>query len=276
MAWSTRELADLAGTTVKAVRHYHKLGLLDEPERKTNGYKQYQMPHLMRLLQISRLADLGVPLSQVASMGRADQDPDESFRVLDLELEATIGRLQRIRGELAAIRYHGGAADLPAGFAPVANELTDSERSLVMIYSRLFDDTAMDETRRMLQYEPRTDADTEFEAMTEEADRATRRRLSEKLAPMISPLVEQYPWLGDPGAHATKSAAYANGTISQVLHDIYNRAQLEVLYRAHLINTGAAGDLAALEAALEVAQPATPTQRRATADPLTPRRQDTQ
>ena len=121
MAWSTKELADLAGTTVKAVRHYHKLGLLDEPERKSNGYKQYLMPHLLRLLQVSRLADLGVPLSQVASMGRADHDPDESFRVLDLELEATIERLTRIRGELAAIRYHGAAADLPAGFGPIAN-----------------------------------------------------------------------------------------------------------------------------------------------------------
>ncbi|WP_433560110.1 MerR family DNA-binding transcriptional regulator [Pseudonocardia xinjiangensis] len=28
MAWSTRELADLAGTTVRAVRHYHDVGLL--------------------------------------------------------------------------------------------------------------------------------------------------------------------------------------------------------------------------------------------------------
>ena len=41
MAWSTRELAGLAGTTVNTIRHYHRLGLLDEPERRYNGYKQY-------------------------------------------------------------------------------------------------------------------------------------------------------------------------------------------------------------------------------------------
>lgn len=40
MAWSTQQLADLAGTTVNTVRHYHRLGLLDEPERQGNGYKQ--------------------------------------------------------------------------------------------------------------------------------------------------------------------------------------------------------------------------------------------
>ena len=50
VAWSTRELAELAGTTVKSVRYYHQLRLLDEPARLTNGYKQYEVRHLVRLL----------------------------------------------------------------------------------------------------------------------------------------------------------------------------------------------------------------------------------
>ena len=33
MAWSTRQLAELAGTSLRAVRHYHDVGLLPEPER---------------------------------------------------------------------------------------------------------------------------------------------------------------------------------------------------------------------------------------------------
>ncbi len=52
MAWSTRQLAALAGTTLRAVRHYHEVGLLDEPERASNGYKQYRTEHLLRLLRI--------------------------------------------------------------------------------------------------------------------------------------------------------------------------------------------------------------------------------
>jgi DNA-binding transcriptional MerR regulator len=42
MAWSTPQLAELAGATVNTIRHYHRLGLLDEPERRHNGYKQYE------------------------------------------------------------------------------------------------------------------------------------------------------------------------------------------------------------------------------------------
>ena len=40
MAWSTREIAELAGTSLRAVRHHHEVGLLAEPERRSNGYKQ--------------------------------------------------------------------------------------------------------------------------------------------------------------------------------------------------------------------------------------------
>lgn len=69
MAWSTRQLAELAGTTVKAVRHYHKIGLLEEPHRTSNGYKQYDVRHLLSLLRITRLTDLDMPLAQIAVMG---------------------------------------------------------------------------------------------------------------------------------------------------------------------------------------------------------------
>jgi DNA-binding transcriptional MerR regulator len=50
---STQQIAELAVTTVKAVRHYHQIGLLDAPERAANGYKQYEVPHLVRLLQFN-------------------------------------------------------------------------------------------------------------------------------------------------------------------------------------------------------------------------------
>ncbi|GAT66905.1 merR family transcriptional regulator [Planomonospora sphaerica] len=35
------ELAALAGVSTRTVRHYHRLGLLPEPERRANGYRVY-------------------------------------------------------------------------------------------------------------------------------------------------------------------------------------------------------------------------------------------
>jgi DNA-binding transcriptional MerR regulator len=80
VAWSTREIAELAGTTLRAVRHYHAIGLLDEPERRANGYKQYGVAHLVRILRIKRLIDLGFSLAQISAMGDADEHPRISPR----------------------------------------------------------------------------------------------------------------------------------------------------------------------------------------------------
>lgn len=48
MAWSTRQVSELAGTSLRAVRHHHEIGLLDEPDRGPNGYKQYGVAHLRK------------------------------------------------------------------------------------------------------------------------------------------------------------------------------------------------------------------------------------
>ena len=37
----SNEVAKLAGVTVRTLRHYHQLGLLAEPERSENGYRDY-------------------------------------------------------------------------------------------------------------------------------------------------------------------------------------------------------------------------------------------
>lgn len=133
VAWSTRELAELAGTTVESVRYYHQLGLLDEPERLGNGYMQYEVRHLVRLLQITRLTELGVPLAQIEAIVSTDDDPQGALRTIDAELAATIERLQRIRRELAAILQHGTSASLPEGFAEAGRDLSAADQSLLLI-----------------------------------------------------------------------------------------------------------------------------------------------
>ena len=140
MAWSTREIAELAGTSLRAVRHYHEVGLLEEPERRSNGYKQYGVAHLVRVLRIKRLTDLGFSLPQIAAMGDADDHPAEALRTLDAELAATIERLQRARLELALILRRSVPTDLPVEIAPAAAAeaaLSDADRSFIVVMTRV-------------------------------------------------------------------------------------------------------------------------------------------
>ena len=93
MGWSTRELAELAGTTIKAVRHYHEHGLLEDPRRAVNGYKQYGAGHLVRLLQIRRLRELGLSLSQIAGVpARLGHRPSAMIRAMLRSARAVIVR----------------------------------------------------------------------------------------------------------------------------------------------------------------------------------------
>ncbi|WP_366179993.1 MerR family transcriptional regulator [Actinomyces timonensis] len=59
------EIARLTGTTVRAVRHYHSLGLLPVPAER-GGWRDYDLSHVARLSRIRWLVRAGVPLSAVA------------------------------------------------------------------------------------------------------------------------------------------------------------------------------------------------------------------
>jgi hypothetical protein len=46
------QAAAFVGVTIKTVRHYHRLGLVDEPERDSSGYRRSGSTDLLRLVQV--------------------------------------------------------------------------------------------------------------------------------------------------------------------------------------------------------------------------------
>ncbi|GAA2312333.1 MerR family transcriptional regulator [Streptomyces kunmingensis] len=118
------ELAATVGVTTRAIRHYHHLGLLPEPERLGNGYREYGLRHAVELARIRRLTELGLGLGEVRDVLAEDAGRDlvEVLAELDADLarqEAAIhGRRARLR-ELLAEAEQGR---LPAE-GPVSPEL---------------------------------------------------------------------------------------------------------------------------------------------------------
>lgn len=147
VTWSTRQLADLAGTTVNTVRHYHRLGLLEEPDRRVNGYEQYGVRHLVKLLRLRRLVELGVPSARIGEVGAGGQDGSRALREVDAELLRQIGRLQRARTDIAAILRQDAPADVPAGFeevgARMSARMSEADTSMIHLYTQLYDEEAL-------------------------------------------------------------------------------------------------------------------------------------
>jgi DNA-binding transcriptional MerR regulator len=97
-------LAAYAGVTVRAVRHYHQIGLLPEPERSHSGYRTYDAAAVVRLIRIRTLAEAGVPLARVQEL--LDAGPEEFARGvqdIDKQLRAEIQRLQGNRKRIARL-----------------------------------------------------------------------------------------------------------------------------------------------------------------------------
>ncbi|MFJ9622479.1 MerR family transcriptional regulator [Streptomyces sp. NPDC101181] len=121
------ELAELAGVTVRTLRHYHQIGLLPEPPRSAGGYRHYGVDHLVRLLRITRLTALGVPLSELPSVLDDSAAAEELLDDLDRRTAAEIERLTARRASIAALRRTGTPPDLDPALA--ARRSADAEQS---------------------------------------------------------------------------------------------------------------------------------------------------
>lgn len=97
-------LAAYAGVTVRAVRHYHQIGLLPEPERDASGYRRYGATAVVSLIKIRTLAEAGVPLSQVGQLLEADASTfAEAVQRIDNHLSEEIERLETSRKQIAQL-----------------------------------------------------------------------------------------------------------------------------------------------------------------------------
>ena len=128
-----KELADLSGTTVRTVRHYHQVGLLAVP-RRVNGVRDYGVEHLARLLRIRWLAQAGVSLSTIAEVLPAQGRPRADAALVDLQAtlsgidervaELTVQR-ERVAGLIERVSAGAGISPLPAPVALLYDRLAE-------------------------------------------------------------------------------------------------------------------------------------------------------
>lgn len=98
------QLATYAGVTMRAVRHYHQIGLLPEPERDEAGYRRYGAKAVVSLIRIRTLANAGVPLARIGQMLDADAATfAEAAERIDHQLREEIERLETSRKQIAQL-----------------------------------------------------------------------------------------------------------------------------------------------------------------------------
>jgi|WetSurMetagenome_2_1015567.scaffolds.fasta_scaffold59797_2 DNA-binding transcriptional MerR regulator len=64
-AYTVRQLANLAGVSVRTLHHYDHIGLLKPSARTAAGYRLYDTEDLLRLQQILLFKELDLPLAEI-------------------------------------------------------------------------------------------------------------------------------------------------------------------------------------------------------------------
>lgn len=106
MKMTIGEFSKLAGVTVKALRHYEKIGLVTPSYIDSlTGYRHYRLEQLQRIDAILRLKSLGFSLDEIRSLYRKkSHEPD--IGVLDEKIrkcEEEIARLVEMKSKLESL-----------------------------------------------------------------------------------------------------------------------------------------------------------------------------
>lgn len=118
------ELADRSGVTVKAIRFYEDIGVLDPPERTPSGYRDYDETALNRLefIRAAQGVDLTLgEIREVVALRDRGETPCEHVTGLlqrrSAEIEERIAALQQLQGELKRLARRARSLD-PADCDP--------------------------------------------------------------------------------------------------------------------------------------------------------------
>ena len=105
--FSSGELARLAGVSADTLRHYERKGVLPRPRRALNGYREYPVEALERVMLVRRALTVGFTLDELAGILRvrdAGGAPCQDVRAMAAgklsDIESRLRNLMVVREEL--------------------------------------------------------------------------------------------------------------------------------------------------------------------------------
>ncbi|THG28731.1 MerR family transcriptional regulator [Naasia lichenicola] len=131
--WSIQQLARLAGTTSRTLRHYQAEGLLEPSRMGANGYRHYDAASLTRLQRILLLRELGLGIAAIRTVL---EDQPATVPALRTHLELLRREQERLTRQIASVQHTIRAID---------DADTDGEGEQELMPEKMFD--GFDHTR---------------------------------------------------------------------------------------------------------------------------------
>src|SRR4051812_17386001 len=113
--WSIQQVARLAGTTSRTLRHYDDVGLVAPSRVGDNGYRYYDTDALVRLQRVLLLRDLGLSIPAIGEVLAGQRDDTAALRT---HLEWLHNEKNRLDRQMTSVAQT--ITDLEGGEQPMA------------------------------------------------------------------------------------------------------------------------------------------------------------
>jgi DNA-binding transcriptional MerR regulator len=120
MDWSIQDIARLAGTTSRTLRHYDDVGLVKPSRIGDNGYRYYDADALVKLQRVLLLRELGLGIPAIGEVLAGQRDDSAALRT---HLDWLDHERERLARQYASVERT--IAELEGGEKPMAEKMFD-------------------------------------------------------------------------------------------------------------------------------------------------------
>ena len=125
------KLAEKVGCNIETIRYYEKIGILPEPRRGENGYRQYGSEHLKRLQFIQRAKELGFNGEAIRNLMKITNNISQYTRAEVKQLTEThisdisqkIKDLKKLKKTLVSVSEHCDGSEESAESCPIIHSI---------------------------------------------------------------------------------------------------------------------------------------------------------
>jgi MerR family transcriptional regulator, mercuric resistance operon regulatory protein len=129
--YSIGEIARQTSVNIETIRYYERIGIMPEPDRLANGYRQFSHDHLKRLSFVKKCRELGFTLKEVHTMlMMVDSDNLSCGEIHEMTtghldaIEQRIRRLRKLKGVLSKMADQCTQGNVPE--CPVIDALFEA------------------------------------------------------------------------------------------------------------------------------------------------------
>lgn len=97
------QISKLSDVSSKTIRYYEDIGLMPEPSRNANDYREYDKSAIDKLIFIRRCRELQIPLEQIKQLVLVQIDKTASCHEVDKIIEEQLMKVRKTRKELALL-----------------------------------------------------------------------------------------------------------------------------------------------------------------------------